>query len=375
MGRQHARLLPRITKATRFVLPMSHPARRREGAGTNGELRCGHRYCSQSTQLSPDSVPPHEPVHHHRRRADVHLLGRSRHHRDQPASDPRPQFLNLDCPHDGRRPHRLPAAEPPLASCDQTHGRIAARGRVGDERLSHPYEGFLASLLGGSFGVRPSQRRELKFTGAAAGATRPTASACRGSEWIRTRSTPALAVDRGDRRPRWRIPDATGLAPNAGRSWIVGRRPLPQLHSPTCRHQPGSRRRLASCPVDEPPTGAAARRGSRRPKRKVESVHARRSVSPPLGGRVTTGGAGFGCPLGIKDLRRSRIARRKRARGRGNAGDQPAKLVNIHHPAQRFESFTGTCTRLIYAGKIKDLPPRGAPFRHLRRDVVRQVPG
>jgi mannose-6-phosphate isomerase-like protein (cupin superfamily) len=41
-----------------------------------------------------------------------------------------------------------------------------------------------------------------------------------------------------------------------------------------------------------------------------------------------------------------------------NVGDQPAKLVNIHQPAQRFESFFRDMHRLIHEGKIKHLPPR-----------------
>jgi mannose-6-phosphate isomerase-like protein (cupin superfamily) len=41
-----------------------------------------------------------------------------------------------------------------------------------------------------------------------------------------------------------------------------------------------------------------------------------------------------------------------------NAGDQPAKIVNIHQPAQRFESFFRDMHRLIHEGKIKHLPPK-----------------
>ncbi len=41
-----------------------------------------------------------------------------------------------------------------------------------------------------------------------------------------------------------------------------------------------------------------------------------------------------------------------------NAGDQTAKIVNIHQPAQRFEAFFRDMHRLIHEGKIKQLPPK-----------------
>jgi mannose-6-phosphate isomerase-like protein (cupin superfamily) len=41
-----------------------------------------------------------------------------------------------------------------------------------------------------------------------------------------------------------------------------------------------------------------------------------------------------------------------------NASDQPAKIINIHQPAQRFESFFRDMHRLIREGKIKHLPPK-----------------
>jgi mannose-6-phosphate isomerase-like protein (cupin superfamily) len=41
-----------------------------------------------------------------------------------------------------------------------------------------------------------------------------------------------------------------------------------------------------------------------------------------------------------------------------NAGDQPAKIVNVHRPALRFESFFRDMHRLIGEGKIKRLPPK-----------------
>jgi len=41
-----------------------------------------------------------------------------------------------------------------------------------------------------------------------------------------------------------------------------------------------------------------------------------------------------------------------------NATDQPAEIINIHQPAQRFESFFRDMHRLIHEGKIKHLPPK-----------------
>jgi hypothetical protein len=41
-----------------------------------------------------------------------------------------------------------------------------------------------------------------------------------------------------------------------------------------------------------------------------------------------------------------------------NASDEPARIVNIHQPAQRFEDFFRDMHRLIHEGKIKRLPPK-----------------
>jgi mannose-6-phosphate isomerase-like protein (cupin superfamily) len=41
-----------------------------------------------------------------------------------------------------------------------------------------------------------------------------------------------------------------------------------------------------------------------------------------------------------------------------NAGDEPARIVNIHQPAMRFEDFFRDMHRLIHEGKIRRLPPR-----------------
>jgi mannose-6-phosphate isomerase-like protein (cupin superfamily) len=41
-----------------------------------------------------------------------------------------------------------------------------------------------------------------------------------------------------------------------------------------------------------------------------------------------------------------------------NASDQPARIVNVHQPAQRFEEFFRDMHRLIHEGKIKQLPPK-----------------
>jgi mannose-6-phosphate isomerase-like protein (cupin superfamily) len=41
-----------------------------------------------------------------------------------------------------------------------------------------------------------------------------------------------------------------------------------------------------------------------------------------------------------------------------NASDGPARIVNIHQPAERFESFFRDMHRLIHEGKIKRLPPK-----------------
>jgi mannose-6-phosphate isomerase-like protein (cupin superfamily) len=41
-----------------------------------------------------------------------------------------------------------------------------------------------------------------------------------------------------------------------------------------------------------------------------------------------------------------------------NASDEPARIVNIHQPAQRFESFFRDMHRLIHEGKIRRLPPK-----------------
>jgi hypothetical protein len=40
------------------------------------------------------------------------------------------------------------------------------------------------------------------------------------------------------------------------------------------------------------------------------------------------------------------------------ASDAPARIVNVHQPAQRFESFFRDMHRLIHEGKIKRLPPK-----------------
>ena len=41
-----------------------------------------------------------------------------------------------------------------------------------------------------------------------------------------------------------------------------------------------------------------------------------------------------------------------------NASDEPARIVNIHQPAQRFESFFRDMHRLIHEGKSRRLPPK-----------------
>lgn len=41
-----------------------------------------------------------------------------------------------------------------------------------------------------------------------------------------------------------------------------------------------------------------------------------------------------------------------------NASNERARIVNIHQPAQRFESFFRDMHRLIHEGKIKRLPPK-----------------
>lgn len=41
-----------------------------------------------------------------------------------------------------------------------------------------------------------------------------------------------------------------------------------------------------------------------------------------------------------------------------NASAEPVRIVNIHKPAQRFESFFWDMHRLIHEGKIKRLPPK-----------------
>jgi len=41
-----------------------------------------------------------------------------------------------------------------------------------------------------------------------------------------------------------------------------------------------------------------------------------------------------------------------------NASDEPARIVNIHQPAQRFESFFRDMHRLIHEDKIRRLPPK-----------------
>ena len=41
-----------------------------------------------------------------------------------------------------------------------------------------------------------------------------------------------------------------------------------------------------------------------------------------------------------------------------NAFEEPARIVNIHQPAQQFESFFRDMHRLIQEGKIKRLPPK-----------------
>ena len=42
-----------------------------------------------------------------------------------------------------------------------------------------------------------------------------------------------------------------------------------------------------------------------------------------------------------------------------NASDEAARIVNLHQPAQRFESFFRDIHRLIHEGKIRRLPPKG----------------
>jgi mannose-6-phosphate isomerase-like protein (cupin superfamily) len=41
-----------------------------------------------------------------------------------------------------------------------------------------------------------------------------------------------------------------------------------------------------------------------------------------------------------------------------NAGNEPARIVNVHKPAQRFESFFRDMHRLIHEDKIRRLPPK-----------------
>jgi len=41
-----------------------------------------------------------------------------------------------------------------------------------------------------------------------------------------------------------------------------------------------------------------------------------------------------------------------------NSSDEPAGIVNIHRPAQHFESFFRDMHTLIHEGKIKQLPPK-----------------
>jgi mannose-6-phosphate isomerase-like protein (cupin superfamily) len=41
-----------------------------------------------------------------------------------------------------------------------------------------------------------------------------------------------------------------------------------------------------------------------------------------------------------------------------NSSDKPARIVNVHKPAQKFESFFRDMHRLIHEGKIKRLPPK-----------------
>src|SRR5436190_20957458 len=41
-----------------------------------------------------------------------------------------------------------------------------------------------------------------------------------------------------------------------------------------------------------------------------------------------------------------------------NASDEPVRIINIHRPAQRFESFFRDMHRLIHEGKNKRLPPK-----------------
>lgn len=41
-----------------------------------------------------------------------------------------------------------------------------------------------------------------------------------------------------------------------------------------------------------------------------------------------------------------------------NASDEPARIVNIHQPAQQFEAFFRDMHRLIHEGKIQRLPPK-----------------
>jgi mannose-6-phosphate isomerase-like protein (cupin superfamily) len=41
-----------------------------------------------------------------------------------------------------------------------------------------------------------------------------------------------------------------------------------------------------------------------------------------------------------------------------NPYDEPARIVNVHQPAQRFEAFFRDMHRLIQEGKIKQLPPK-----------------
>ncbi len=41
-----------------------------------------------------------------------------------------------------------------------------------------------------------------------------------------------------------------------------------------------------------------------------------------------------------------------------NPADEPARIVNVHRPALRFEAFFRDMHRLIHEGKIKRLPPK-----------------
>lgn len=91
-----------------------------------------------------------------------------------------------------------------------------------------------------------------------------------------------------------------------------------------------------------------ARTAHSRAPRRLRELRGPRGCIRGLQGREVERGAGRGegdGPPGVPHAVR-------------NVGNQPAKIVNIHQPAQRFESFWRDMHRLIHNGKIKRLPPR-----------------